>query len=344
MVPTPSILCAAILAALLACAALAQTSNAPDPAPPDYAKPDRRLAMQSGRRMHIRCLGTGSPTIILTAGLGDWGYAWRRVHGRLAASARVCAWDRAGSGFSDHSPDRQDANRTTRDLERLLKRAGERPPYLLVGHSIGSFETMLFAFRHPAQVAGIVLVDPSSPFQYRRFQAIAPAAFDHIEDAMKEDFAALRECIAHFETPRSRSRSAAADCVKADGDYPPDVQAELNRINGHPGAVRNLLSLSTSMDRSSRQLQAFRRPLGNLPLVVLTAGEPLPLPEHLRGETLLVAAEWRKMHRELASLSDRGTDRLVENAGHYIQLDRPELVVEAVTEVLVSARLQAARQ
>lgn len=334
-----SIAGAAVLAAALGCSAVAQPDAPGEPAAADYAKPDRRLAVQGARRMHIRCLGTGSPTIILTAGLGDWGYAWRSVHDRLAASSRVCAWDRAGSGFSDPSPNRQDARGTTQDMERLLNRAGERPPYLLVGHSIGSFETMLFAFRHPDQVAGIVLVDPSSPFQYRRFEAVAPTAFDHIDDAMKEDFATLRECIAHFEPSRPKGRhGGGADCVKADDDYPPAVQAELNRINGNPGAVRNLLSLSTSMDRSSRQFEASRRPLGNMPLIVLTAGEPLPLPPELRGEIPLVAAEWRKMHHELASLSSRGSARLVENAGHYIQLEQPEVVIGAVKEVLGAPR------
>lgn len=333
----PLIAGTAMLAATLACAAFAQPASVPASAPTALAKPDRRVAVGGGRRLHIRCEGSGSPTVILTAGLGDWGYAWRGIQGRLAASGRVCAWDRAGTGFSDPSPDRQDALRTTRDLERLLKRAGERPPYVLVGHSIGSFETLLFAFRRPNQVAGIVLVDPSSPFQYRHFERVAPHAFDHIVDAMQEDIGAQRECIADADP--ARSQSAAADtCLLAGDDYPPELQAELNRINGNKRAARNLLSLSTSMDRSSRQLEAARRPLGNMPLVVLTAGKPLPLPDELRSEALLIAAEWRRMHEELARLSKRGTSTLVENAGHYIQLDRPDVVIGAVTDVVDTAR------
>jgi pimeloyl-ACP methyl ester carboxylesterase len=126
-----------------------------------------------GRRLHISCTGTGSPTVILEAGLGDSSATWKSVQPPVAQVTRVCSYDRAGKGTSD--PDPRKEFRTSRaavdDLSRLLRAAPVSGPYVLVGHSLGGAYIRLYATRFPKDVVGMVLVDASHEHQYDRFKA-----------------------------------------------------------------------------------------------------------------------------------------------------------------------------
>ena len=154
--------------------AVAENPQVPQP-PPDlsltvYAKPQRLVELRDGRKIHLFCLGKGSPTVILTAGGGDWAAGWGKVQAPIARKTRVCAWDRAGFGFSDPSSAPQDVSHTTTDLEEAFKRAKIDGPYVLVGHSTGGYESLLFADRHPRQVLGMSAHRPipSRPRQTRK--------------------------------------------------------------------------------------------------------------------------------------------------------------------------------
>ena len=118
-----------------------------------------------GKTINIACKGAGSPTVILTAGLGGSSADWSAVQPELAKTTRVCAWDRLGSGFSSKSTGRETAAETTADLMAALKAARVNGAYVVVGHSLGSYESLLFKDRAPEAVVGIVLVDPSIPDQ-----------------------------------------------------------------------------------------------------------------------------------------------------------------------------------
>ena len=120
-------------------------------------------------------MGRGAPTVILSGGADGWAADWRLVQPEIAKTTRVCAWDRAGHGFSSGSPEPQDVVHTEADMERALAGAGITGPLLLVAHSRGAFETMIYADRHPHWVAGLVFVDPSTPDQEAQFAAAGPA-------------------------------------------------------------------------------------------------------------------------------------------------------------------------
>jgi pimeloyl-ACP methyl ester carboxylesterase len=158
------------LAAALACTwsapALAQPA-AIDPQLRPYSQPDLLVDVGKGRHIHLFCKGSGGPTVILTAGLGNWSEVWRKVQPSIALKTKVCAWDRAGYGYSSPSSEPQDVLHTTADLERALKAARIPGPYVLVGHSLGGYESLVFADHHPKEVVGMVLVDPSIPDQMR---------------------------------------------------------------------------------------------------------------------------------------------------------------------------------
>lgn len=127
-----------------------------------------------GRRLFVECMGSGSPTVVLEAGLGLSSASWSNVLPEIGRTTRVCAYDRAGLGASDAVPGVRDASDDVRDLERLLARGPIPPPYVLVGHSYGGFLARLFARAHPEQVAGVAFVDASGYDATRRQLAIWP--------------------------------------------------------------------------------------------------------------------------------------------------------------------------
>jgi pimeloyl-ACP methyl ester carboxylesterase len=117
-----------------------------------------------GRGLFLLCEGKGSPTVLLESGMGDSISTWQRVMPALSEQTRVCAYDRAGLGFSDPPTVRPRTSQDIAlDLHKLLAVAGEAGPYVLVGHSIGGLHVRVFAAEFPDEVVGVVLVDSSHP-------------------------------------------------------------------------------------------------------------------------------------------------------------------------------------
>jgi pimeloyl-ACP methyl ester carboxylesterase len=134
----------------------------------------RLVGIGHGRSLFLDCMGSGSPPIVLEAGLGGSTHNWGAVQSSLAETARTCAYDRAGSGNSVAAPGIRNAPEQIDDLEQLLTAAKIQPPYVLVGHSYGGVLTQLFAHAHPHDIAGIVLVDSVGRDQLRRTRAVWP--------------------------------------------------------------------------------------------------------------------------------------------------------------------------
>jgi pimeloyl-ACP methyl ester carboxylesterase len=118
--------------------------------------------------LHINCLGEGGPTVILEAANLGMSAHWVRVQQQLAQTTRVCAYDRAGMGWSGSGTEPRDAKQISSELHTLLKGADTEGPYVLVGHSYGGLYARMYAARYPNQVAGVVLVDSSHPEQFTR--------------------------------------------------------------------------------------------------------------------------------------------------------------------------------
>ncbi len=130
----------------------------------DHAMPGR-LYDVGGYRLHLYCVGSGSPTVVLQNGLGETSANWSRITPAVSSTTRVCAYDRAGQGWSESAPHPQDGLQATDELHTLLHQAGERGPFVLVGHSIGGDYAMTYATRFPKQVAGMVLLDATDPYR-----------------------------------------------------------------------------------------------------------------------------------------------------------------------------------
>jgi pimeloyl-ACP methyl ester carboxylesterase len=297
-----------------------------------------------GRRLHIACQGEGTPTVILTAGLGQWSIAWSPVQADIARTTRVCAWDRAGFGFSDASAERQTLEATSADLLRLLDAARIEGPYVLVGHSAGGFESMIVADRHPDRVAGMVLVDSTVPDQGRIRRAAAPAVEEFYAGMETEGAAALRRCIAALRTGALTVATPDPDhCFDYPPDWPAALKDALRRLDADPARLATTLSLLDYYWSGEAWPVMIdpRRHYRDLPLIVLTAGERsavegMPAEAVAQFPSLTIA--WNRSHDALAALSTRGENRIVAGAGHTIHRRRPDAVIAAVREVVEAAR------
>ena len=139
--------------------------------------PPGQMVDIGGQRLHLYCLGTGSPTVILEAAAPGWSLYWSTVQPQLARTTRVCAYDRAGLGWSDRGPLPRTGQRMAKELHRLLERAGIAGPYVLVGHSLGGLVARLYQHDYPQEVVGMVLVDAGHELEMRQaeFRSFANA-------------------------------------------------------------------------------------------------------------------------------------------------------------------------
>jgi pimeloyl-ACP methyl ester carboxylesterase len=324
---------ALLAAALTAMSPTAVGAVKPDPSLEAYGHP-QQLVDIGGRRLNLFCLGHGSPTVILVGGLGTSTFTWRKVHAELARTTRVCAYDRAGYGFSDPGPPPRDTAHLAADLAALTKAARLRPPYVLVGASLGGMIVRLYADTHLQEVGGMVLVDPETEHEEDRLDRVSPG----FRDKLNKGGDPFRKCAVALET---RDSKAAADCIDSpDPDYPPAVNAHFTKVSSNPAFWRESLSeYEEALGRGADEVRASKRSYGSLPLIVLTSTTPDSIdPKHpdpyFDARTKVVMA----MHDETAHLSSRGVNRAIPGATHQIMISVPQAVVDAVNEVVADVR------
>jgi pimeloyl-ACP methyl ester carboxylesterase len=290
-----------------------------------------RLVDIGGRRIQLDCRGTGSPTVVFEAGLDINGsLSWSAVHDEIAKTTRACAYSRAGIMWSDPTDGPQNGKTIAEDLHATLAKAGEQPPFVLVGHSLGGPYIMTYTKYFGQDVAGLVFVDSSHPDQVRRFKAVTSYSPPGMITLIKAG-AAFAWSGAVRLVPMSS---------KGVPNQPP--QAVRAMAAYAPTSLGSMLKEIESMDETLAEAGSFRQ-LGKRPLYVLTSTAPLP-------QEALVALKltpeqgrqykevWQGMHDDEASWSSNSRHRLVADAGHYIQFDRPDIVIEAVRSVVESVR------
>lgn len=284
--------------------------------------PSGSLVDVDGHRMHLDCEGTGTPTVLLEAGLDVRGsLSWYPVKPELASLTRVCAYDRAGILWSEPGPNPRTSPVIAQELDALLQRAGEEGPFVLVGHSIGGIHMRAFADLDRSRVAGLVLVDSSHPEQGERL----PAEVTGSPPVIVRTVVKFLNGVGLFRVVDLGPNTTMPD----------SVDAILARFR--PSS--NIGSWAEFEARAESRASVHDSPgFGDLPLVVLTAGaKPAYVSQDLFDR---MHAVWLELHAELADLSTEGVNRVVPGASHYIHEDRPDAVIQAVTEVVMAARSQ----
>jgi len=303
----------------------------------EFARP-HQLVDIGGRRLNLYCSGNGPVTVVFDSIATDAGWNWHAVQPAVAARTRACVYDRAGVGFSDPSPAPVTSGSIVADLHALLARAGIAPPYVMVGSSFGAMNVQLYAYRHPDEVKGMVLVDAPHEDETERMNKASQGKLKSF-DAMIEAF--TQGCASAAEQGFDRGSALFTQCTGGLGD-----------VYGRELAAARLASVSTSrhwkavmaesagFEASSAELKAARRSYGALPMILLVRGvSPYAVPGKPQSAlNKATEAEHLAMQKEIAAFSTRSTLRIVPGAGHVIHETRPEAVVQAVLEVVEQVR------
>ena len=294
----------------------------------NYPAPGRLVDI-GGRHIQLDCRGAGSPTVILESGLDNLGsLSWALVHDSIATTTRTCAYSRAGIMWSDADPGAFDSKRVSEDLHIALIKAGEHGPYVVAGHSLGGPYALLFTGLYPSEVAGLVFVDASHPDQLERLRKATGSSMQP-PTGMLSAVAALSWTGIIRLVPDGASPKLPPAAIRAAGAY---TSKSLGPT------LRELKALSGTFNAAGQYRQ-----LGDRPVVVLTAMAPmgddvLKSAGLTRDQGDRMRAEWKLLHDDEATWSTHSRHELVPDATHYIQLDRPDVVIKAVREVVGSVR------
>lgn len=294
-----------------------------------------RLVDVGGHRLHVRQAGAGGPTVVFENGQGGMALDWHYVQPEIAAQSATLAYDRAGMCWSDPGPGPRNVTVLVDELRAALHAAGAPTPYVLVGHSLGGLIVRAYAHTYPDEVAGLVLLDAT----HEDLPEAYPAAFTAKADAMAEAMRRLRRVFAAVNASGIPALFASAYPDPVASKLPEDV-ADVRRAvkfmdaSTAVSAVDEMIALRHSLDH----VRHNRQPLGDIPVVVLThdkaAGAEDGVPDGL-GED--VEAAWQAMQEDLATISTNARLIVADDSGHFIHVERPDLVIDAVRQVLEQA-------
>ena len=334
----------AAVACAFPAAAMPPGSRTPDTTPEARIE---RVTITASRALNLVCMGSGEPTVLFEAGGGDWSDVWALVQPSIASQATACAYDRAGLGLSDPATGPRTPFAVVEDLHALISSAGLRLPLVLVGHSLGGFDAKLYAALYPADVSALVLIDASEERSWPRSRLWAVENFGAALAARSElsDHRFTSFLVQHYADCAALARLAeltpgSLEYRRCTGSPKPQLgevaRNARQRVEAKaPFQITQASELAWSVygdDGADGAYEALFRPgvFGDKPVIALTHHDAeVDDPAIRLGE-----AQNAELNRQTTTLSDRGEHRLVEGSGHYIQLDQPAAVIDAIRSVL----------
>jgi len=291
----------------------------------------------NGHRMHLNCMGAGSPTVVLDAGLGWDSLEWSTIQPELAKTTRVCSYDRAGFGGSETQAGPRDAMHIAAELHALLGKAGVDGPVVLMGHSIAGMYIRAYASQYPEQVAGLVFVDGSTPLQNRdpRLNVAQGTGLPlWASILMMRSFS-----IAGY--PRWKGACEGPSIAGLDRETAARMGEDLCDVR-----YESVEAEFDSFDRSGEETVGTG-PYGELPILVISQDTTKQFA--VRSPTareLEFAKTWDGMQEQLKNLSTRGRRIIARGSNHDVTLNRPDVIEREVPRFVeeVRARGVGARQ
>lgn len=281
-----------------------------------------------GYSLHLYCMGEGgAQTIVMDSGLGGTVLDWQLVQPEVAKFARVCTYDRAGMGWSEPSTQPRTSQQIVKELHTLLGNAGVEGPYVLIGHSFGGTNMQVYASQYPDEVAGMVLVDSALEDEeaITLTKSLQPSPV-------------LLKILATIGVTRLPYTLGG----EAPGQTSPDLVDEQAAISSHRKHIFAVADETSTLEESFDENGAAPMALGDKPLIVLTAGPP-PLELIMsQGLSQEQARQIDELHSEsqvdLTRRSQNAKQVIVKDSGHYIQVEQPDLVIDAIRQVVEAAR------
>jgi pimeloyl-ACP methyl ester carboxylesterase len=269
--------------------------------------PPGELVDIGGYKLHIHSTGKSGPTVVLDAGLSGTSLGWSLVQLEASKFTRVCSYDRAGYAWSDESPSKRTSLHLAEELHTLLHKANIPGPYILVGHSFGGCNALIFADLYPKETVGVILVD--SVHEDMLLQTSSRSTFQWLLSAM--GFKRLKgpsNAIVQMFTPLpEKIRSMYV--------------AQMNKTNYTKTVSREMEALSESL----RQIHDRKVHLKDKPLVVITAGK---FADSNEGKA------WNNLQKKLLSKSNRSKQMIADKSDHMINHHQPEIIIAAIREIL----------
>jgi len=287
-----------------------------------------------GRSLNIYCSGEGGPAVILDTGGSAPGYGNLLFQRQVARFTRACWFDRAGLGWSDPSPVEQTSTAVAEDLHALLHAAEVPSPYVLVGSSFSGFNVRVFAGKYPSEVAGAVLVDSAHEDQYRYEPRVTLGPFNRLPRPIRNLFCACVPMAARVGLVRLLLKTSGLPRNTPEG-FTDEQAATLQGLERQPKSF-----VAAAVCDFEKKVSAQMRAAGNLgdrPLIVLTAGQPMRVGDPEADRELVAFHEiWvHQFQAQLARLSTRGRQVIVEHSDHAID---PDAVLKAIREVVMEIR------
>jgi pimeloyl-ACP methyl ester carboxylesterase len=306
-----------------------------------YPPPGQMISVD-GHKLMLYCMGSGSPTVVLEAGLGIGWEGWQTVIPQLSAFTRVCVYDRAGYGWSEPGPPPRTALEAALELHRLLAHGGIPGPYVLLAHSYGGYVARLYASRFPDTLAGLVLVDPACEDEVR---ATDWARVDPGLRPRPRGYRWARYYARRFFPLSGFSRLLLL--YRGESALPAGLREAPLGLRRRALIASSTAQLEAerqeyaSLPESEAQARAAQFPR-QLPLTVITAWY-LGSPSDLFWRQRPVPATHRELQARLAASSARGRQIAAEHSGHSVQVDQPDLIVAAVRDMVEHSRVPATR-
>ena len=301
----------------------------------ETAAPGQRVKVEN-HLMHLNCVGSGAPTVVIDAGNGSFSVEWMPVQAQLSQTMRVCVYDRSGYGWSEPGPQPRNGLQAASELHQLLQAAGESGPYILVGHSLGGVYARVFAVQYPTETAGMVLVETAYPLQVSpefEVQMRSSIGFYQVMGLL------VNTGVMRILGPLS-GEDAAPESARS---LPPELKAlYLNLLlspDQYTTAIAEMEALPETFRQAEQSLPPGEHPFGDLPLIVLTAGQMAgPGSTPFGGERIPVPAQQIEAQAQLAGLSTRGEQRVAPESGHLMHIDAPAEIIRAVEDMMKEFR------
>jgi pimeloyl-ACP methyl ester carboxylesterase len=275
-----------------------------------------------GYRMHLYCIGQGSPTVVLDSGLGDSWLSWRKVQPQVAQFTRVCSYDRAGMGWSDPSPHPRTSKVIAAELHSLLYNAAISPAFALVGHSFGGLNMRMYAALYPANVSAMVLVDATPD----SMEAFPPELKKYNDTFLRKEN--LKQSAMPLGIPRLMGWC---------GNGPPELRSMLRAIDCRLQPWHEHLAEYYAGNESMAQVRTVGL-LGNIPLIVLSHDPGQPAGSFAKD----MEKAWDESQEGFTRLSTDSSRVIAQGSHHNIQLDRPDVVIAAIHKVIDECRERSA--
>lgn len=293
--------------------------------------PPGKFTDVNGNRLHYQIMGKGHPTVVVDSGQAATHLDWQLVQPEVAKFTQIVTYDRAGYGWSELSAESRTAQQIVNELRQLLKNTEVTPPYILVGMSLSGLFMRLFAYQHPEEVAGMVLVDVAHEQMYERMPP-AMVKLNQQFDWLAIYVLPILSRIGLFRLLVAFDRLPfAANLFKK---LPPNLQSAAKSVYAQTQFWQALGQESAAFPVSLQQVEQARRTTSfpNVPLIVLSSGKPD------FGASAELLETMQALHADLANESPQGVQIMADKSGHVIQLDEPELVIDAIRQVVEKVR------